>query len=263
MVEGDHGKLLRLAALRDEFFEMMDEDPRTAGRDFLDKYGPDVHAIVATAQTTSSRLGTPMTKAGVAWVLEHPGIEDDLPYTYGMFAPVGGPDDFALYREEVRKGERIRRDPERWNELLNHTKGNILWDEAQRQVEGRSDRAAQQWLRDVADDLRAEYPGWGDTTGNLEGTDTEQLVDELERAVRHPAVRDTDAAAGLRLYLEARDKALANAERYGVQHFNEAESMEGTRLWLNDVAADIMEDHPDFEPLWRWIFSREAETSVE
>ena len=179
MVEGDHGKLLRLAALRDEFFEMMDEDPRTAGRDFLDKYGTDVHAIVATAQTTSSRLGTPMTKAGVAWVLEHPGIEDDLPYTYGMFAPVGGPDDFALYREEVRKGERIRRDPERWNELLNHTKGNVLWDEAQRQVEGRSDRAAQQWLRDVADDLRAEYPGWGDTTGNLEGTDTEQLVDEL------------------------------------------------------------------------------------
>ena len=262
MVEGDHGKLLRLAALRDEFFSMMDEDPRTAGQDFLDKYGTDIHAIVATAQTTSSRLGTPRPRPVSPGCWRTRASRTTFPYTYGMFAPVGGPDDFALYREEVSKGERIRRDPERWNELLNHTKGNILWDEAQRQVEGRSDRAAQQWLRDVADDS-APSTRAGATTGNLEGTDTEQLVDELERAVRHPAVRDTDAAAGLRLYLEARDKALANAERYGVQHFNEAESMEGTRLWLNDVAADIAEDHPDFEPLWRWIFSREAETSVE
>lgn len=193
-------------------------------------------------------------------MLEHPGIEDDLPYTYGMFAPVGGPEDFGLYREEMRNNERLRLKPDHWIALLNNTKGNMLWRQAQDQIEGSPNSAEAAWLRDVADSIRDEYPGWGDTTYLLEGTETENLIDELERAVNHPAVRGTDAGAGLRLYLQARDKALENAQAYGVQHFDEASSMEGTRVWLNDVAEAIMEEHPDFEPLWRWVFSREAVT---
>lgn len=260
MVENDQGKLLRLAALRDEFFGMLDEDPRTAGQTFLDKYGPDIHAVVATPQTTSSRLGTPMDRAGVAWVMDNPGIEDRLPYTYGMFAPTGGPDDFSLYRDELSRNQRDRLDPQTWVRLLNNTKGNMVMSQARAQIQGNPNKAQSAWLRRVGDALREEYPGYGDTTGRLEGTEIPTFVAELERAANDPAVRDTDAGAGLRLYLQARDKAMANAEAAGLTGgFAQADSMGGTRVWLNDVAAAIIDEHPSFEPLWQNVFSREAE----
>lgn len=260
MVENDRGGLIRTAALAAEYRTMQEDFGIDAGRAFLDKYGPDLHAVITTPLTTSSRIGTPMTRDGVEWVQAHPGIEDDLPHTYGLFAPEGGPDDLSIYRQELRMGDRVRLNPKTWVRLLSNSAGNMLWQQAVDQVGDSRTRAESAWLRDIADQIEAQYEGWGDRSGLLEGAETETMVDELYRAAEHPSIRGTDAGEGLRLYLSARDRAQAQAEAEGFVGFSDAQAMEATRVWLNDIAAQIIDAHPGFAPMWDFVFSREART---
>jgi hypothetical protein len=262
MVRNDRGDLLRASALSQELRDMRDPkkggDPETAGQRFLDKYGTDIYAVIATPKTTSSEIGTPTTAEGVAWVHAHPGVVDALPHTFGLFAPAGGDDDLSLYRENIRTGRSIRLNPKTWIRLQQDTLGDLLWAQAKAQVGNSTTKAEQDWLNDVADGIRAEHPGWGDEAGTLNKANEQIMVDELYRAVDNPDLAGTDAVKGLRLYLMARDKALAFAQDNGVEGFDKANSMADTRLWLNDIATEIVDLHPDFAPIWDFVLSHET-----
>jgi hypothetical protein len=84
------------------------------------------------------------------------------------------------------------------------------------------------------------------------------MVDELYRAVDNPDLAGTDAVKGLKLYLMARDKAMAFAQDEGFDSFRTADDMADARVWLNDIAAGIVDLHPDFEPLWDFVLSHET-----
>ena len=258
MLENDRGDLLRASALAQELRDMRDQDPETAGQRFLDKYGTDLYAVIGTSKTTSAEVGTPTTAEGVAWVKAHSGITGDLPHTYGLFAPTGGGDDLSLYRKDLRTGKAIRLNPETWIRLQQNTLGNALWAQAKAQVGDSTTKAEQDWLNSIADGIRQEHPGWGDTAGRLESAPTQVMVDELYRAVDNPDLAGTDAVKGLRLYLMARDKAMAFAQDNDVESFRTAKSMADTRLWLNDIAAEITDLHPDFAPIWDFVLSHET-----
>ena len=74
----------------------------------MDRYGPDILAVVQP-RSKAAEHGC-HTKQGAQWVIEHPGIERDLPHTYGFFAPTSDdPKDFdyRLYEKQLREGDRV------------------------------------------------------------------------------------------------------------------------------------------------------------
>jgi len=267
MLEKNNGQAVRAAALSDELRDMRD-DPNigfdNADRLFLEKYGPDIMAVLSTPMTTSSIYNVPSTREGVDWVMAHPGVEDELPNVYGFFAPEGGDEDFSIYNAQFRKGAAIRLDPQIWITHLNHTKGNV---EYARYVEEVGDeentKAGRAYLKMRREEIYDRYPGWRNKKGNLDKADDRTVMDELYRAVRTPATRDTDAGRGLAIYLEARDEVAAYADSQGLAWPGTSKAMLPGRLYLDEKAQEIIADHPSFKRIYDFLLSRETEELEE
>jgi hypothetical protein len=264
MLEDNNGQAVRAAALSDELQEMREEDFDTADARFLEKYGPDLMAVLSTPMTTSSIYNVPSTRDGVAWVMANPGIEDKLPNVYGFFAPEGGEEDFSIYNAQFRKGAAIRLDPQDWIRLLNHTKGNV---EYARHVEEVGDqentKAGRAYLDMKREEIYDRYPGWRDEKGKLNKAPDRTLIDELYRAARDPATRDTDAGQGLADYLAARDEVAAYADSQGLAWPGTSKAMLPGRLYLDQRAREIIAEHPQFKRVYDFLLSRETEELEE
>jgi hypothetical protein len=254
---------VRLRALAEEYVKLREEDFETADQVFLDQYGSDVLAAIQP-KTKSAEYGLPTTKVGAQWVLEHPGIEDDLEHTYGFFAPSGGEFDYSLYNRQLLEGDRVQLDPDVWTRLMNQTKGDILWYQAKDSVEGHENTdEGREFLAQVRSELYDRYPGWGDSSGLPQRPELDVMVRELYEARDHDAVRDTDAGRGLAKYLAARDEVVAWAESEGHKRSNgllsTAEAVEEGHIALRQYAARLVSTHPGFESLWDVVLSREIE----
>jgi hypothetical protein len=264
MLETNSGEVIRAAVLAKELRAMRDEDFQTADARFLEKYGPDVMAVLSTPMTTSSIYNVPTTQEGVDWVMEHPGIEDDLPNTFGFFAPEGGNENFQLYNANFRKGAAIRLDPRTWIKLLGDTKGNVEYAKVIDALGDEADtEAGRAYARMRREEIWDEFPAWRDEGGTLNKSPGRNVVEELYAAVRNPATRDTDAGRGLAQYLEARDVAVAHAEEQGRAWPSTAQDLLPVRLYLHDRAQEIIGDHPGFKPIYDFILSRETEELEE
>jgi len=264
MIEINNGNVIRAAALADELDKLREADFDTADQEFLERYGPDVMAVMSTAMTTSSIYEVPATREGVAWVMAHPGIEDDLRKTYGFFAPEGGEEDFSLYNANFRKGGAIRLDPQDWIRLLNHTKGNVEYRKYVEEVGDKANtEAGEAYLSAKRDEIYERFPGWRDEEGKLDKGADRAFIDELYRAQNMPAIRNTDAGQGLREYLAARDEVVAYAKKIDKAWPGTSQAMLPGRLYLNEKGREIYGRHPDFKRLFDFILSRETEELEE
>jgi len=264
MVETNSGELVRAAALSQELRDLRAQDFNEADRLFLDKYGEDVLGVIGTSMTTSSNYAVPASKAGVQWVMRNPGVEDRLPHTYGFFAPESDDTDLTLYNDNFRKGESIRLNPSTWIRLMNNTIGDMMYREANAEVgEDANTDEGRAYLRDVRDQIWAEYPGWRDESGKLTVPSDQAFISELERAAIDPVVRKTDAGKGLSEYLEGRQQVVDYAASQDRAWPSTAEDMADARAYLRELATWVTERHPGFARLYDYVLSRETETDED
>jgi len=248
---------VRVRALAEEYRQLQEDNYGEADRTFLDRYGVDVLAAIQS-DTVGTEYGLPTTREGVAWVIANPGVTEDLPHTYGFFAPQGGEFDYSLYAEQFQTGQRHQMSADEWTRLMNSVKGDLQYDAAKLEVgEDAETDDGEAYLREVREWIATTYDGWGDRTGIPQKPETDTLIRELSRALNNDAVRETDAGRGLALYLEGRDEVLADAESRGVTLG--ANEMQGGREYLTELGAWVVGEHPGFSDMFAIIFSRELE----
>lgn len=253
-------RTVRLRAMSEEYRKLQDEDYETADQRFLEAHGEGLLAAVQS-QTAGIEYAVPTSREGARWVLDNPGIEGVLPHLYGFFAPQGGEFDYSLYSEQFENGDRAQLDPETFARLMANTTANTYYQAAVEQVgEDRYTDEGRAYLNDVKSWIWDRYPTWGDSSRMGDRPELDVMVREAVHALDNEAVMATDAGAGLRLYLEARDQVIAGEGEEALRAdgtLSGAEWMAGAHTYLSDVAAWIAERHPDFEPLFDIVFSRE------
>lgn len=104
LVESEDGSLLMLRALSDRYQQLQQEDYTTAAQRFLDLFGDNL-SLVLQGKTVPRTATLPVTAEADRWVQSNPGVMDDYPLTFGVFAPgnTGDADfDFEAYNRYVR-----------------------------------------------------------------------------------------------------------------------------------------------------------------
>ncbi len=252
-----------LRAVSEELAKLRQEDFETADQTFLNRYGPDLLAAL-TPKTGAVEYGIPVTKEGAQWVLEHPGIEDDLPHTYGFFAPAGGEFDYSLYDRQLREGDRVQLDGDVWSRLMNHTNAMVLLNRAKESVGDDIDTDdGREFMAGVKSELDDRFPGWDDMSGTPKRPELFVMIRELDDALKVDAIRDTDAGKALALYMAARAQVKADFEANGYKQSNgllsQAAAVEDGHVALREYGTRLVRNHPGFEALWDVVLSRELE----
>jgi hypothetical protein len=118
----------------------------------------------------------------------------------------------------------------------------------------------------AADQISQDYPYWDGkpgTAGLPRKAEPEDLIKEMQRAIRNPELAETEVGTALTFYFEARELAQQEVDFYNTEYgtsytsFREANDLAYIREYLRGVAAELIEDYPDFENTWDIVLNRE------
>jgi hypothetical protein len=278
-VRDAEGTVWQTQAMISEYYRLLrvnDFDQQLALEDFIRRFGFAEGMLeglgVATLYTTPKTVEIqerPTTVVGHQWRRDNHDLFEADAYAntaaYAMQDVEWEPFDYDAYRSQLADGARLSLTPEQWLMRRNELLGNIAYDVARQQVVGRTDSAARLWLRDARITLAAEYPGFDpDGIGNAipglpQRVDTATMVRELERWSLEPRLADSNAGAGLAVYLEIRHLAEQESLRRGLMpdSWQSASTMRDYRDWLRSSAEAIIGVYPEFGQLWLDVFRRE------
>lgn len=284
MIESENGgPLLMLRALTDIYRQYQQEDWQTASQRFLTDYGEQM-MLVIQPKTVATTSMLPVTEEADAWVQSHPGIMDEYPLTFGLWAPgnTGDSDfDFDAYNRYARDrvirtlGRELSTDDLVYlandrvaSNIYRETEAGLLAQPDAVTENGNLTEEAQAYLSTtVRQDLRNRYPGFG-SDGLERGPSTDELRDaiggpnelnaEVRRAVNDERVPEPLRDA-LRTYLEVHDEAMTVwAPEQGSQTYYESIGTSGIRTYMRTVVyPGIREDLPaEYQSRWDVIFDR-------
>lgn len=260
LIEDKTGTLLATAVLTEDYYDLQAQDYESAGLKFMERYGPD-SILAVIPHSGASTYGIPRNQKQLNFVLDNPDLKGLFPSTYGFFLPQSDEFDYDVYLRSFLTGEREDLSADQWLNLSNSMRGDMLYRHYQAQLEGRTDQAARDYLRQVRQKIYEEFPSG--PTGMPEKPDTAAMVRELRTAAEDPTILSTDAGQGLALYMQYREKAIAQAVALDHETSNgllsSSRELEPIRAWLNNVAQRVIDKHPDFQLVWDIVLSREAE----
>ena len=210
--------------------------------------------------------GVPVTKQGHDWATSNPDMTSKYPNSYGFFAPQvdanGKPFKFDItaFEDQFIRGERTSLGPEDFVKEANNRIGMWLYHKQRDNILTSNggdapDQGQQAWLNNYKKQLATALPGF-----NLVPYDDKKLprtISELEAAAKDPTLASNDATQGLKLYLQSRAEANAQAVEDGYKDTMKARAEAPNRDWLRDEAAAIIKQHPDFAPMWEQVLSHE------
>lgn len=254
------GNLMVAQVMIDDLHEMENDEANggydTAFSRWLEKYGEAAYTV---AQPKSKMLvyGAPVTEDGEDWVRKNMDVKRAYPNTYGFFAPTTGEFSFDAWRRVVESGEAEPLNPIERLKLANARIAREIY-EAEKEEFGPSPNKEQRaYLSKFRRALEAEYPGFGSVSGVGNKVETPDAINEIALAVKNPKLAKTDVGIAITEYLSARDEAQADADALGLQGFQQAKALAPTRDWLRQMAAALVQEHPDFAPVWEQLFERE------
>jgi hypothetical protein len=262
LAQDPDGRLVTAQALADEYRKLQEADFPTATEKFIDTFGEGAFLYTQT-KSRALTFGAPVTKDGVEWARRNPAIRDQFPNTYGLFAPPGGEFDITAYTRQLGAGERQKLTPEQAVQLANDRVAMMIYREAKRKVGDSPTAAQRQVLGQLREALKVKYPGFLDKAGLIDKAEPATIVAELQRASKNRKIAATDAGQGLKLYLQARDAAMAQAQAQGLSSFGTAARARPLRDWLRSVAEAITKSHPDFGDVFDQGLSKEMKQDLE
>lgn len=270
--EDVEGNVVPVKLLSDELRRMTQEeyggDRQAAFADWVRRFG--VENVLATVGKSTAVTERPVTEKGDEWLRAHAELERDYPITIGYFAPepAVGEFDYNAYLRQFETGAREALAPDEQVALANDFLGRIQWEQAKRVAALKPGPVTSSWLAQVRTQLAEKFPGfdgWVSRRVWEQRPQVEEQIAELERAVTTPELQQTDAGQGTILYLSARQLASQMVATLpgNTKHFQQAKSAIHIRSWLRSVAAQIVEEHPDFARVWHGVFERELAEDEE
>jgi len=273
MVKDPSGHLQIVDKIVNQYRDVQTKEGPDKALDWLvNNYGMN-NLFIAQPFSKPIVYGVPVTKQGHDWANAHSDVRDAYPNTYGFFAPQQGKFDITAFEDQFTRGERTSLAPEDFIKEANNRIGMWLYHKQRDKIiqsnggdSPDSDQNA--WLGQYKNALQKHFPGF-----NLIPYDDKKLprtIGELIQASSDPKLANTDAAQGLKDYLEFRKQAndVAVSDGYGGQNvlgnaFAKAGAEAPLRDWLRGAAAKVIARHPDFAPMWEQVLSHEMVADVK
>jgi hypothetical protein len=270
-VEDTKGTMWQMQNVSAEYYRLLREndfDQTLALEQFIQRFGwgeglldgLGVASAFITAKSTQV-VERSTTKSGFAWQRDNMDLFEAAAYpttaAYAMQDVDWEPFDYNAYLDGLKTGARESLTPQQWLAKRNDLLGNIAYDVAKQKVEGRTDRAANLWKRDMRLKLRLEYPGFDvDIRGMPQTADTATKIAELERWKDDPRLADSNAGQAVAVYLQLRRRAELESYNRGLSpdSWKGSQTMQPWRQWLRDSADALVEVFPEFGQLWFDIF---------
>lgn len=242
-----------------------EQGPDKAMKWLVDTLGVN-NVLVSQSASQPTAYAAPVTKPAQQWVDANPSVASDYPLVYGLFTPAHPGDKFDLnaYEEQFSKGQRQSLTPEQQVAQAENRLGFFAYDRVKNQVIAQNggrppDKPQRDWLAAYRKKLGTYFPGF-DTFAAAPYNTTKRrasAIQQLQAAAKDPIVQKTEAGQGLIAYLDARQQAINQAVAGGGTTPFQAKAGQPLRYWLRAQAAQIIQDHPDFKPMWDDLFSRE------
>jgi hypothetical protein len=263
MAKDPHGHWLVASKLAEDYRTMMNDDPDTASLRFMEKYGVNAAAFMQ-AKTYATTASAATTNDASRWLRENPEVAEKYPDIAGLFAPTTGKFDSTQYLRDISSGARVNLTPEQYTRAANDKVGKAIYYAQADRLGPYPSQEQRQWLANLREALRQQYPGFDEA---LPGKPDQQTVvrkwiPDIERAVADPALAGSEVAQATRVFLAARQHAIASAQAAGYQSFAQAKAMEATRDWLRRVGGVLTQQVPGFGEVMQRVFEREMAQDV-
>lgn len=193
------------------------EDPTTASLRFAEDYGTELLSL--TTSITKAVNGVPPTLEGWRGYRKNKdAIDADPELGRVILGEVGGEFSRAVYQQQLRTGQRVRRTKE---EVMAAPEIEAGWQTYTKAMDGieaariarglpslrvkRAEKLAAA-KRQITDVIREQYPAWAESFDTIDPNRTARRVDDMRRIINSdPDLRGRNDIQGLEKYIELRD----------------------------------------------------------
>jgi len=241
-LETDGGDITA-SAITQEYYKMYAENPDNAVQRFIETFGENAF-IYLGHKTEPIAGGLEGSSAFGDWQRNNGGLFEQYKQTAGYFAPGGDDFSFETWNRQIQKGQRRRLTAPEIVAAAQYRIGAAVYRSKRNQLGDRISTEQRDWLSQWRTYLNGEYPGFP-AKANFNPGQFESFVGELKQVVQDKRLANNDVAQAVKEYVEARDKALAQAGAVNLKSLDSARA-EPLRDWLSSIAQVLIQRTPEF-----------------
>lgn len=262
------------------FFETLADEYRTikrsnnfddvlATQEFIEKFGLD--PLPLTVAKTVSIEKYPTTVEGADFLKKNKDLYEEYPLVAWYLEPPPAYAEFSFdsYKKALMQNKRVYRTPEQWAVAKNKLLGAVALDAYERKINiiGNNTAAAKA-LRD-AKKKQLEQQYWGYGQPGIVGSPTKPSIDmqieQLIKMVNDESLSKFSTIESAKKYLAIRQDIINTFVNAGLSEtiWKTSSKYAATRAALRNEALKLIEENPDFGPMFDTLLSRELEPEYE
>lgn len=282
---GPAGSVQPIYELTDEnldyfFFETLADEYRTikrsnnfddvlATQEFIEKFGID--PLPLTVSKTVSIEKYPTTVEGADFLKKNKDLYEQYPLVAWYLEPPPAYAEFSFdsYKKALLQNKRVYRTPEQWSVAKNKLLGAVALDAFERKINIIGDNSAPaKALRDAKKkQLEEQYWGYGQPSivGSPAKPSIDMQIEQLIKMVDDPALAKFGTVQSAKKYLAIRQDIINSFVNAGLSEtiWKTSSKYAATRAALRNEALKLIEENPDFGPMFDTLLSRELEPEYE
>ena len=174
----------------------------------------------------------------------------------GYFAPTGSNFDYQVYLRQLKTGARTKIKPSDLVQEAQSLVGRSLYRSVVRQVGPNPSDDQQAYLREMRGILQRRFSGYATTPIDINKLPGQ--IAELQVAAADPILDTNPVAQAARMYFDARNRALVEAQARGFTSLA-GKQVADLRGWLRDIGEGLVKQVPQFERLYDRVLFNEID----
>ena len=258
--------------LADEYRSMKigaNYDDAKATEEFINTFG--LNPLPLTVAKSVSIEKFPVTTESFNWYKENKDLYDQYPLVAWYLEPPPAYAEFnwSAYKKALLNNKRAYRTPEQWAIAKNKLLGAVALRqyEAEIGIINNNTVVARTLRNEKKKELQQRYWGYGqpEIVGEPAQPSIDMQVEQLERMVQDPLLKDNSVVITTKKYLDARQQVIDGFVDAGLSEtiWKSSSKYIGVRLALRQIADELMVENPDFGPLFDQLLSKELEPEFE
>lgn len=243
-----------------EFQRLQSENYDTAVKRFLEIYGNDA-LLYLSNKTESLSGGLEASEQFGDWErTDGKSIMKSFPDVAGFMAEGGDDFSFEVWSRQLRQGKRRRLTDREMIDAAQYKAASAQYRELRKQLPANPSSQQSAWLRSWRIQLNKEYPGFP-VVAQFNPGEFPAKIEQLDKMLQSPSLKDNDIADATRTYLERRKDAVAQYVQSGGAEggFATADAAAPIREWLAQWGRTLVNETPEFARIYDRLLSYEVE----
>ena len=246
------------AELSKAWYDFQQADYDNAVENFIATFGENAFLYMAS-KTKSDAGGLSPTQGFGNFERNNQSLFNRYGDVAGYFAPDGTIFDYQVYTRFIDSG---RLEKVRPSELIDDAQalvGKSIYRNVVAKVGPNPTAEQKEFIRNVRKQLYARYPGFQKEPVVI--GKTQNRIEQIINAIDDPILDNNPVAVPTRRYLEARMKALAEAEARGYLSL-QGKNVSDLRGWLRNIADGLLAGYPEFEKIYNRVLFNEIDVDA-